>query len=340
MINQARTLLLNIRHNRVGPTDIGYEYIPETYVPVRLPTYLQTFRDVIFGTAPDNYFLHTRARELMGYLHETELVQYVSDLDSRITYWPPATSELFEQTKARVDIVQSAGPPIRLNVGGNFSANPTTGKSTQDYVISLNNLGQAGLELVTDLTTTAQVTETEKTTTTSFATMAAAPTIALAETRLNYSISYAPALSSGTSTAVLLTETQNIIVTEQYDPDSGLPYGLELEPTEYIAAMRARPVAEMRSFDGNRMSLEAVPTGLNACRWVVRAQVNPKPIIGSISRLELLGEPAFLSLFGVAPKEPYETFKNLWFDHPLPVYRMGGLVLALIYRTNEVRNAA
>jgi hypothetical protein len=54
--------------------------------------------------------------------------------------------------------------------------------------------------------------------------------------------------------------------------------------------------------------------------------------------LELLGEPVFLELFGAAPVEPYATFKNLWFDHPSAAHRLGGLLLALIYRTDAVRN--
>ena len=51
----------------------------------------------------------------------------------------------------------------------------------------------------------------------------------------------------------------------------------------------------------------------------------------------MLGEPLFLELFGVDDNaQPYATFKNLWNDHPNPMYRLGGLVLAMIYRTNEV----
>jgi hypothetical protein len=53
--------------------------------------------------------------------------------------------------------------------------------------------------------------------------------------------------------------------------------------------------------------------------------------------LELLGEPVFLELFGVEPAEPYATFKNVWFDHPLPAYKLAGLTLAFIYRLEEVR---
>lgn len=73
-------------------------------------------------------------------------------------------------------------------------------------------------------------------------------------------------------------------------------------------------------------------------RWYVKLTANPQPAITTlIPSLELLGEPVFLELFGVTDEEPYATFKNLWFDHPLPAYRLAGLVLAVIYRTERVR---
>jgi hypothetical protein len=35
--------------------------------------------------------------------------------------------------------------------------------------------------------------------------------------------------------------------------------------------------------------------------------------------------------------EPYSTFRNLWESHPFPLYRLGGAVLALIYRMDALR---
>ena len=73
-------------------------------------------------------------------------------------------------------------------------------------------------------------------------------------------------------------------------------------------------------------------------QWLVTVKTTPTPVITLLMpTLELLGEPVFLSLFGVNYAEPYATFKHLWFDHPLPVYRLAGLVLAMIYRTEELR---
>lgn len=35
--------------------------------------------------------------------------------------------------------------------------------------------------------------------------------------------------------------------------------------------------------------------------------------------------------------EPFKTFSNLWFDHDQLAYKLGGLILALAYRLDEVR---
>lgn len=80
------------------------------------------------------------------------------------------------------------------------------------------------------------------------------------------------------------------------------------------------------------------PAGDLIAWWLVQARATPAPVITSLMpTLELAGATVFLELFGIAPVEPYATFKNLWFDHPLPAYRLGGLTLAMIYRMNELR---
>lgn len=53
--------------------------------------------------------------------------------------------------------------------------------------------------------------------------------------------------------------------------------------------------------------------------------------------VESVGEPVLLELFGVAPTEPFLTFKNLWTSHRELPFKLGGLLLALIYRTNLIR---
>ena len=318
MINHARTLLLNIPANRTQMQDPGYEYIPDTFQPVVLPSSIQLLRRALFGAKPDNYFLNIRARELLGYIHETELAEYIYALDPRVTYWPPTAANFFDTAKARVTIVQTRGEPRRLNFGGTFLANAATGTTTQTYDIALTDVADT-LFVTTQLTTMTSaplVTEVANTSN--------PPVIPLAETDLQFSVNFT-ARSIEPTTAALLTELAELIIEEQYLPD-GLPIGLEIEPTEELTLlMRTRP---------SRMASTIAPIA----RWQVTVRANPPPVISNLAALELLGAPLFIDLFGVAAVEPYATFKNLWLDHPLPQYKLGGLVLAAIYRTHELAN--
>lgn len=70
-----------------------------------------------------------------------------------------------------------------------------------------------------------------------------------------------------------------------------------------------------------------------------RVEVRNRPVIdlGEIAvSLESIGEPTLTSLFGLAPAEPFKTFRNLWNDNDEVPLKFGGLLLATIYRTDEV----
>ena len=74
--------------------------------------------------------------------------------------------------------------------------------------------------------------------------------------------------------------------------------------------------------------------------WTLRGYLRPTSSLSSIAEsMESIGEPYLLELFGVSAEEPYLTFRNCWERHPEFAYRLGGLVLAMIYRTEELRNA-
>lgn len=79
--------------------------------------------------------------------------------------------------------------------------------------------------------------------------------------------------------------------------------------------------------------------GDDVAEWEVLLRANPTPaIVGVMPALEFLGAPVLLELFGAAPVEPYLTFQNVWSDHPLPTYKLSGIVLAFIYRLHELRS--
>lgn len=78
---------------------------------------------------------------------------------------------------------------------------------------------------------------------------------------------------------------------------------------------------------------------VNPARWTIRGFLRPTFSLGEIAQgLRSIGEPYLLQLFGVADVEPFVTFRNCWYKHPEFAYQLGGLVLALIYRTEELRN--
>jgi hypothetical protein len=292
MINHARTLLLNIFAQSADKQLAGYEYIPGEYRPLVLPQSLKTIRRVLFGSSPDQRFLNLRARELLSYIHQTELVEYAHRFDDRVTYWPePATSSF--QFSTGIQIKQLRGPTRSVGVGGEFVANNGAGRAQRQYLLTF-----------VDPLSTPVSSEIGG----SFLTLETGGGLLLQEISAEFL----------TLTAETINEprlvTQQTIETEI--PTLTLP---ETNVKIKLATLASDP----DTYDG---------------RWRINLTANPVPAITStLPTLEILGEPTFLELFGVASEEPYATFKNLWFDHPLPAYRLAGLVLAVIYRTEQAR---
>jgi hypothetical protein len=308
MINHARTLLLNKNRDRMHYSDYGYEYVPAAFRPVTLPSTLSTLRQLLFGTNPDNYFLNFRVNELLSYIHATELAEYVYRLDPRVTYWPRVGRPYFEPAGKRVSITQIYGSPRRLNVAGNLYALTAKGKASNLYTVSLRRVTENG-ETSLQMEVRYQG-ERDSRFTVTVADLSSPPIVVLPDTELNLRLNPS---AYQTEYSALLTEINDFIVVEAYD------------------------TASAARLSNERMALAAGQEGLVA-QWLVETKVNPAPVITTVMpSMEMLGEPVYLEIFGVEDKEPYLTFKNLWFDHPLPAYRLSGMVLALIYRTEELR---
>jgi hypothetical protein len=321
MINHARTLLLNQDKSRAHSADLGYEYVPAEFKPAKLPQALTAVRKILFGAAPDNYFLNYRCRELLSYIHQTELAEFIYRFDPRVTYWPETAKPFFESSSKRVSITQTYGEPQRLTVAGELFAQPAIGRSTNSYLVSLTadntaetlevavrHLGQRQDAAIQ----TAQIVEPMAT-----------PVLALPQTGLNLKVNL---LNTTQTYSRILTEENGILVIEAYDATVG---GRLLLETPGLVSNDDAPL-EFRMANTDNKQLQA--------QWLVETKANPAPVITTaFPALEMLGEPTFLEIFDVAPAEPYATFKNLWFDHPLPAYRLSGVVLALIYRTEEAR---
>jgi len=305
MINHARTLLLNMPAKKARRDATSYEYVPPAFHPIQLSAPLAAIRAAVFGTTPDNYFLNFRARELLRYIHETDLAQYIYALDKRVTYWPEYDATDFTATK-QVTLTQTAGQPRRISVAGQFDVNNASGRAARQYTVTLAP-GNTTLftTTITELNTTPVVPVTA-----TFNDLNTAPAIAVPQTNLKLRFSNTSAGAMAPESAII-TEVGDIIIVEDYDA------------TAAIALENAAGGPE--------------PTLFSAGRWALDVRAQPPAAITTILPiLELLGEPSVLALFGAASSEPYTTFKNLWFDHPLPAYKLSGFVLAFIYRCNEI----
>ncbi len=262
MINHARTLLLNVAGASSQTQYTGEEYIPPDFVPLSLPSYLLLPYRLLFGTSPDRYFINFRAQELMRYLHETELAEFVYALDPRVTYWP-LNSAPFLSGASKISIEKTGGQPATsLTAIGSPRALNGAGRALREYSVRIE-ANAAIISLVGEPAATTSETTTPLT------------------------------VTSNASQAISL-------------PNSDM---------------------EIR-----------ITNPQNGARWTVTALAKPSPVVTTLMpTLEIMGEPVFLELLGVSPLEPFATFKNLWFDHPSPVYRVGGLLLGMIYRAEELR---
>ena len=96
-------------------------------------------------------------------------------------------------------------------------------------------------------------------------------------------------------------------------------------------------LSELHSLPGSGYQFRVNTTDTTAA-WVVRGFLRPQMSLSELENgLKTLGEPYLLELFGVEKIEPYATFWNCT-SHPDFAYRLAGFVLAMIYRTEEIRN--
>jgi hypothetical protein len=116
MINHFRTLLLNRSGEEAGVgAHLGDEYVPTWYRAVPLPSYLTSVRRLLFGAAPDRVYLNYRVRQCLSLMHSSELAEFVTHLDSRITYdvaddtW--LRSDAFGLRASREDVFVLRDPP-------------------------------------------------------------------------------------------------------------------------------------------------------------------------------------------------------------------------------------
>ena len=73
-------------------------------------------------------------------------------------------------------------------------------------------------------------------------------------------------------------------------------------------------------------------------KWQFNFYMRPSWSLGQVAiPFRSIGEPTLNGLFGITNEEPYKTFRNLWYTHLDTPLALTGLLLAVIYRTEEVR---
>lgn len=285
----------------------GYEYIPDDFVPVNLTPGLKSVYRVLFGENADGLFKGLRVKELLAYIHETELADYIYKLDPRVTYWPAQINDKTLLERKKILITQTRGNPRRLIVTGELTAAEHTGVSYRSYLVALG----VGFD-------------------------SPVPRVYAKQLEPPYGSVFTDFTPPESTTIRLPNSTLDARVLET------TLYG---DQDNIQTELGGNIIAEVFTQIGVGKLLLETPINFSLdnlqeiiAQWYVITRAAPEPaIVTAMPVLETIGEVAFIELFGLNNEEPYRTFKNLWETHPLGTYRLAGLTLALIYRLNELR---
>lgn len=111
-------------------------------------------RQALFGPSADRAMMNFRVREVLNLLHATELAHYVTDLDPRITYWPPHSDKLSRALAFGATVSQVAGDPVALNFRG--SPPVAVGTIYQRWLVTV--LDSANVQVNREIEPTSSVT--------------------------------------------------------------------------------------------------------------------------------------------------------------------------------------
>lgn len=291
MYNHARSLLVNIDGSTSVFSDVpGDELIPPGYKKIALPTYLENIRGKLFGAKPDRAMLNYRSSQLLTLIDSTDLREYVTDLDSRLTYTTgkEIADNFFRPTVS--DEADSNNTKQTLTLLGKPTNPDASGISYYLYQAEAYMQGGADYGYVT-------------------------------VSRLNWpkkEITETLYFENGLSQAVSL-------------PYSG--YSIKFKEENLPSVGFTATGLTYQENEPAKLTLEQ--PALFTIRGFLRPGNNLSSILNSVSNI---GEPYLLQLFGTDNEEPFRTFKNCWATHPDFSYRLAGIVLAVIYRTEVLRN--
>lgn len=329
MINHARTLLLNTTTVGDYATYPGEEYISADFVPLKLTSTLLRIRAGLFGSRPDRLMLNYRGRQLMSLLHATELSQFVLDLDPRVTY--DHTAQTFYEHPFGFGSRQYTGCGTSLYLQGETLTDPSpTGLCRRrwsvdvisDSQVSIKSSKPAAPEVFVDYTSTDGLSSL----------------ITLPETSLSFRFNTAN-VESVPATRFLGESVQFDAGATQSDYAHSCGGSYSAWETFTEADWASFTGDDWARFVGN--SGDPV-TGDGRPGWLFQVDFRPRRDLGVISgAFHGLGDEAEYSLFGVtsglAAKEPFKTFRNLWRDHDQLAYKFGGLLMAYLYQCERIR---
>lgn len=137
MINHARTLLTNLSGVASGyAADPGAEFVPPDFHALAIPRQLQPVERELFGSDADALTRNYRARQYLALLHATELREYLTQLDPRITYDTAPQDDLFAAAFLPKIYPIAPTPPNQLFfLAGPASSSDTTGRSRRSWRI-------------------------------------------------------------------------------------------------------------------------------------------------------------------------------------------------------------
>lgn len=148
MLNHVRTLLLNEDGNKpVDPGVPGEELVPREYRAVRLPGYLQTIRQQLFGADPDRAMLNFRLQQYMTLLHATEFEIQIRVFGSRISYDPRrmSTAWLRQPTRPTVEPLNVESSLLPLISGTQTDPEPR-GKLYYEFEVTGSDGGEVSVQ--------------------------------------------------------------------------------------------------------------------------------------------------------------------------------------------------
>lgn len=324
MINHARTLLMNVNGNQ-AVSEPGEQYVPIEFSASSLPTYLQLIRSRLFGASPDRAMLNYRLAQYMSVLNTTRMRDFVTELDPRITY-SNDNAELFNAATYQPvfygpSLLSLQGTPTPPDAGGsmyfsytlNLVNRTVTQHSPQQSVTPFNFTGTAGLSEPVSLPGSGYSVL--------IASPGGSPLSAGLFAGLLFESNYFGGGYFGTG-----------VLDVQPAPDAGL----------FSSCFFDNGLTQSAYFGPNWTTLQGDQTNVAdaSAIWEIEFYNRPQLDIGSIAAgLRVIGEPTLLQLFGPSPVEPYATFANLFYQHPQLAWSLGGFLMAVIWRLNEIWKA-